>query len=349
VEDRVPNSLTEDPRIDPRIKAFMADLVFTPVPPVVPARDVLVALAAQMAANPQAGPPTLATLVAALDFESIAPSAGLAIRTQEITSAPDGNTIKLQVITPDTAGPWPCVYYIHGGGMMSLSCFDPNYCAWGRMIAAQGVAVVMVDFRNALVASSAPEVAPYPAGLNDCVSGLRWVRAHAADLGIDPQRIIVAGESGGANLSVATALKLKREGDLAGLKGVYLMCPYLAGEWAAPEGSSAARNAGILMDLRSNYYATVYGIEALEARDPLAWPGFATVEDLAGFPPVVVNVNECDPLLDDGVELYRKLLQAGVAARCRQLMGTPHGTEVFLCVPDISRDVARDLAAFCAL
>ena len=67
-----------------------------------------------------------------------------------------------------------------------MSCFDGMYRGWGKHIAANGVAVVMVDFRNCVVASSAPEVAPFPAGLNDCVSGLRWVAAHAAELGIDP-------------------------------------------------------------------------------------------------------------------------------------------------------------------
>jgi acetyl esterase len=63
---------------------------------------------------------------------------------------------------------------------------------------------------------------------------------------------------------------------------------------------------------------------------------------------VVINVNECDPLRDEGANFYRLLLRAGVSARCRQMMGTIHATEVFaaLC-PDISRDTARDIAAFC--
>jgi len=74
------------------------------------------------------------------------------------------------------------------------------YRGWGKLIAANGVAVVMVDFRNCVSPSSVPEVAPFPAGLNDCVSGLKWVVANAARLGIDPARVIVAGESGGGNL-----------------------------------------------------------------------------------------------------------------------------------------------------
>ncbi len=58
------------------------------------------------------------------------------------------------VHSPEHDGARPCVYYIHGGGMQSMSCYYGNYRAWGRMIAAQGVAVAMVDFRNALTPSS---------------------------------------------------------------------------------------------------------------------------------------------------------------------------------------------------
>jgi acetyl esterase/lipase len=341
----MPNKIAEDPRIDPRIKALFGGLPVT-APPRVESREALLAALSQARPDPDA--PTLMSVLAAGDFESISPRDGLEVRTETFVSQPDGNTIKLQVVTPDGPGPWPCVYYIHGGGMMVMSCYDANYAAWGRMIARQGVAVAMVDFRNALAPSSAAEVAPYPAGLNDCVSGFRWVRANAARLNIDPGRIVIAGESGGANLSVATTLKLKQADDLAGLKGVYLMCPYLAGEWLAPEGSSARMNAGILMDLRGDYGAVVYGRDAFLARDPMAWPGFATEADLKGLPPVVINVNECDPLKDDGVALYRKLMNAGVSVRCRELLGTVHGTEVFLLpCPDVSRDVARDMAAFC--
>src|SRR5262249_61774298 len=121
-----------------------------------------------------------------MDNEQIAPSKGLTVATHEFRSSPDGNTIKVQLIRPDVREPLPCVYYIHGGGMQVMSCFDGIYRAWGRIIAAQGVAVAMVDFRNALTPSSAPEVAPFPAGLNDCVSGVKWLHESAARLGVDP-------------------------------------------------------------------------------------------------------------------------------------------------------------------
>jgi acetyl esterase len=267
--------------------------------------------------------------------------------SEEAAPDPDGNTVNLQVIRPESDEALPGVYYIHGGGMATLSCFDGMYRGWGKHIAANGVVVVMVDFRNCVVASSAPEVASFPAGLNDCVSGLRWVAAHAADLGIDPARIVVAGESGGGNLTLATGLKLKQDGGLDLIKGLYALCPYIAGQWPAPGSPSSVENEGILLHLHNNRGAVGYGIEAFNEGNPLAWPSFATLDDVTGFPPTVINVNECDPLRDEGINFYRLLLSAGVPARCRQMMGTMHGTEIFtIACPDISADTARDIAGF---
>lgn len=281
------------------------------------------------------------------DTEEAAPSTGLTVTTTQFVSDPDGNTVNLQVIRPESEAALPGVYYIHGGGMATMSCFDGMYRGWGKHIAANGVVVVMVDFRNCVSPSSAPEVAPFPAGLNDCVSGLRWVAVHAADLGIDPTHIIVAGESGGGNLTLATGLTLKRDGDLDLIKGLYALCPYIAGRWPAPESPSSVENEGILLHLHNNRGAMGYGIEAFHERNPLAWPSFASVEDVTGFPPTVINVNECDPLRDEGINFYRLLLAAEVPARCRQMMGTMHGTEIFsIACPDISADAARDIAGF---
>ena len=196
-----------DVRLDPRIKALLAA-----VPPMVAkdadSRESMVAEANTPAALE--GAAAFRQVMELCDTEELAPSKGLHIHSEQIVSQPDGNTINLQVIRPETEDTVACVYYIHGGGMMTLSCYDGMYRAWGKVIAANGVAVVMVDFRNALTPSSAPEVAPFPAGLNDCISGLHWVVAHAAELNIDPARIVVAGESGGGNLTLATGSSSSR-------------------------------------------------------------------------------------------------------------------------------------------
>jgi acetyl esterase len=337
--------IAADIRLDPRLKALLGAMAMEGADDV-DSRETLLAEANSEEAKQQAE--LFRGFMDMCDTEEAAPSAGLRVHTEKIVSEPDGNTINLQVIRPDTDDTVPCVYYIHGGGMASLSCYDGMYRGWGKIIAANGVAVVMVDFRNSVTASSVPEVAPFPAGLNDCVSGLKWVVANAGHLNIDPARIIVAGESGGGNLTLATGLKLKRDGELGLIKGLYALCPYIRGEWPTPECPSSTENNGILLDLHNNRGAMGYGIEAFDQRNPLAWPSFATVEDVAGFPPTVISVNECDPLRDEGINFYRLLLEAGVPARGRQVMGTSHGTEIFtIACPDISRDTARDIAAFC--
>ncbi len=334
-----------DPRLDPRL-AVLLDRMGGGFGGDVKDRDELVARMNSDAA--QEGAAAFRQFMDLCDNEDVAPSEGLTVETREFTSSPDGNTIKVQLIRHADGEKRPGVYYIHGGGMMTLSCFDGNYRAWGKIIAGQGVNVAMVDFRNCVVPSSAPEVAPFPAGLDDCVSGLDWLLENADELGFDRERLIVSGESGGGNLTLATAIRLNREGRAGVVGGFFALCPYIAGEWPQERFPSSSENNGLVLDLHNNVGKHSYGIEAFENQDPLAWPIFASEDDVRGLPPVMITVNEADPLRDEGIHFYRLLLRAGVEARCRQVMGTVHGTEIFpLLCPDISRGTARAIADFC--
>jgi acetyl esterase/lipase len=337
--------INSDPRIDPRIKAVFGALGSMPSQGDAANREELLELANSENAVAMRG--MLTAFFDASDTDEVAPSKGLSITEHTLISQPDGNTVNLRFIRPDGTDVVPCIYYIHGGGMASMSCYYGNYKAWGRMIANNGVAVAMIDFRNSVDPSSVEEVGPYPAGLNDCVSGLKWVAERAADLGIDPKRIVVSGESGGGNLTLATGLRLKQDGDLDLISGLYALCPYIAGSWPRDDLPSSVENNGIVLDLHNNRGAMSYGIEEFEAGNPLAWPGFATEDDVRGLVPTMISVNECDPLRDEGIEFYRVLLRAGVNARCRQVMGTVHGTEIMpMMCPDISRDTAASIADF---
>jgi len=334
-----------DSRLEPRIRARFAGMKTGMQKQSVTNRAEL--LAQEYSPESLAAHKQIEALFNSMDSEDVAPSKGLTVRTETITSAPDGNTILIQFIRPDNDQTLPCVYYIHGGRMEMSSCYEGNYKTWGRMIAACGVAVAMVEFRNAVHPSAVPEVAPFPAGLNDCASGLRWVHANAGALGIDPARIVVAGESGGGNLVLALGMKLKQDGDIGKVKGLYAMCPYIAGHWPLPENPSSTDNEGILISVHDNRTVVGYGIDAFNACDPLAWPGMAKRDDVQGLPPTVISVNECDPLRDEGIGFYRLLLSAGVSARCRQVMGTCHGIEIMPVIcPDISRATAYDMATF---
>ncbi len=340
------SKLTDDPRIDPRIKSTMGLMPDPPAQSDVDTREQL--LAETNTDEAIARRQQMDAAFEMLASEDVSPSAGLRTETLSFTSSPDGNTVQISYIRPDTDETLPCVYYIHGGGMQVMSAFNGLYQGWGRVIAHQGVAVAMVDFRNALEPSTAPEVEPFPAGLNDCVSGLKWVIDNAEALRIDPGHVIVAGESGGGNLTLATGLQLCRDGDIGLVRGLYALCPYIAGRWPDERFPSSVENNGILLELHNNRGAMAYGIKELENQNPLAWPGFATEDDVADFPPTVISVNECDPLRDEGIAFYRLLLRAGRSAQCRQVMGTIHGTEIFaVACPDVSRETAASIARFC--
>ncbi len=337
--------ISEDPRIDPRLKAVFGDLPPVSAPNVSSREELIERFSAPEAVEART---RSQAMEASPELEVLAPTDGLTITDETFESQPDGNTVNVLLIRPESDDPLPTVYFIHGGGMRASSCYDPVSSAWGRLLAHMGVAVAMVDFRNSLVPSSVPEIAPYPAGLNDCVSGLHWLIDRADEFGLDRDRIIVSGASGGGNLTLAIGLRLNSEGDAGLIQGLYALCPYIAGRWPRDNLPSSTENNGIFIDLHDNSHAYAYGIEAFEAQDPVAWPLFASEEDVQGFPETIISVNECDPLRDEGIEFYRLLLRAGQNARCRQVMGTVHGGDVLVApCPEISRDTARDIAAFC--
>jgi len=127
------SKLVSDPRIDPRIKAMMGAMDMQPARDAKNREEMLAAEntpAAKAQLEAQRG------MFDMMDNETVAPSAGLRVTEESFRSEPDGNTIKVQYIRPDTDETLACVAYVHGGGMMTMSCFDGMYRAWGRIIAA---------------------------------------------------------------------------------------------------------------------------------------------------------------------------------------------------------------------
>ena len=123
------------------------------------------------------------------------------------------------------------------------------------------------------------------------------------------------------------------------------MCPFINGRWPDPDLPSSSDNDGIFITVGSNLISMGYGIEQLEAKNPVAWPSFAAVEDVADFPPTMINVNECDPLRDEGIEFYRLLLSAGVNLAGRY--GHNAAADLFVSAfPDLSRMTARDVRSW---
>jgi acetyl esterase len=206
--------------------------------------------------------------------------------------------------------------------------------------------VVGVEFRN-----GAGKLGnhPFPAGLNDCMSGLQWTFDHKATLGIS--KIIVSGGSGGGNLSLAVCLKAKKDGGLEQIDGVYALCPYIYGAWAqkSTELPSLYENDDYLLNCNMmGMMATVYDPEHKNDNNPLCWPYYAKREDLQGLPPHVISVNELDPLRDEGLKYYQMLMAAGVRGYSRTVNGTGHGGDVIFrkALPDVYAATIRDIKGF---
>lgn len=345
------NVLT-DPRINPKLRSALVALgVGTQEEPSIPKTLSIPALTPII----QAADTTFTGLYNAIenDLPSDADEPEIAISTRTIKGV-DDNDIVLYIYTPvaaaaAAAGPFPAVIYYHGGGMVFIATDNRAHRRWLRSLAAQGVVAIGVDFRNAF--TSASEHNPFPAGLNDCAAAARYIHAHRAELGIG--KIVLQGESGGANLSIATALKAKREGWVGEVAGVYGTVPYISNAYHWPrermlaELPSLVENDGYMLSTEVmagfGYY---YGPD--DGENPHAWPYHASVEDLVGLPPVVLDMNELDPLRDEGVAFYRQLMAAGVQAEAKVSLGITHGAALLFrkVLPEVHNAAVRDIATF---
>ena len=260
-------ALKDDPRADPRMIAAMEPigLAAQPAPSPVDAGSELDALLEYVAAS-EAG---FEALFGLLGGEL--PPIGGVTSSVEIIRGIDGNDITLFIHKPaEQTGPLPGVLHIHGGGMVLLEAAGPGYVRWRDQLAATGMVVVGVEFRNG-GGKHGPH--PFPAGLNDCTSALRWMGEHQERLGIS--KIVVSGESGGGNLTLATTLQAKRNGDLGLIAGVYAQCPYISGVYASPPAAlpSLVENDGyFLAGDQMGALAKVYDPNGANATNPLAWP-----------------------------------------------------------------------------
>jgi acetyl esterase/lipase len=250
---------------------------------------------------------------------------GVTTTTTTITGE-DGNDVTLYISRPDRAGLLPAVVHLHGGGMAIGSATDVGYMRGREYLAATGLVVVGVEFRNS-GGKLGPH--PYPAGLKDCAAGVRWVSANRSDLGVT--HLIVSGESGGGNLTLTVALQAKRQGWLDEIAGVYAQCPYISNRWhEAPDDLPSLQECDGYFINRQQLavMGTIYDPTGENARDATAFAGMATDEELVGLPPHVISVNELDPLRDEGLVYYRRLVRAGVPAVGRMVVGTCHGGDL---------------------
>ena len=219
---------------------------------------------------------------------------------RRIQTAALGNDITLRIYrSANVTGPLPCTVYIHGGGMTILDAFAKVHQRWCEDLAATGMVVIGVDFRNAY---SAEGMHPFPDGLNDCTSALEWVNDHRGQL--DITSVVLQGESGGANLVLATALKAKRDGHLDAINGVYAMVPYISGGYGwtdirkLRELPSMIENDGYFINCAMmDVLVAAYDPAGENAENPLAYG--AVVQGPSAFPQPYYEAR----IRDDNVEV----------------------------------------------
>ncbi|MFC9816645.1 alpha/beta hydrolase [Streptomyces virginiae] len=232
-------------------------------------------------------------------------------------------------------GPLPLLYYMHGGGMImgNARCVLPQLLReWALPL---GMAVISVEYRLA------PRVR-HPGPVEDCYAGYVWAAAHADELGIDPERIVIGGKSAGGGLAAALALLVRDRGGPTGPApiGQLLLCPMLDDRG---DSVSSRQMAGVdIWDRTSNataWQALLGDLYGTADVPPYAAPARAT--DLSGLPPAYIDVGSAETFRDEDVAYANAIWRAGGEAELHVWPGAFHGFDSFAPAAALTRD-ARD-------
>ncbi|MCW2839746.1 MAG: alpha/beta hydrolase [Aeromicrobium sp.] len=267
------------------------------------------------------------TAIGRLVFGRTDPSAA----TEEITV---GDSRALLHRPTDAIAPLPCVVNFHGGGWVQG---NPEQSAW----LASRVAVRA----RAVVVSPSYRLAPedvFPAGLDDCWSSVAWIVEHAEELGIDPARIAVMGDSAGGNLAAVVAL-LARDAGGPPLRAQVLIYPgvEMYDRWPSEDRNA---EAPVLTSRNMRAFARLYLGEQHGTEDFRASPIRAASH--ADLPKALIVTAGHDPLLDNGARYRDALVAAGVPVRYTEHAGAIHG---FLSLPGVvpvAKDALDEIVAF---
>jgi acetyl esterase len=221
---------------------------------------------------------------------------------------------------PSAVRPLPVVMYFHGGGW-ELGNIGTHDTLCRRLAQGSGSAVVSVDYRLA------PEH-PFPAALEDCCAATRHIWENAVDLGFDPTRIAVCGDSAGGNLAACTALKLRDENGPK-LHSQWLIYPVIEANFESGSYQAFAADHG-LTRAEMQWFWDQYVPKVDDRSNPYVAPIFAGT--LAGLPPAHVLTAEYDVLRDEGEAYAEKLKAAGVPMTLLRYGGMLHGF-VHFCEP----------------
>lgn len=234
--------------------------------------------------------------------------------------APSGiGPIRCQVFTPpEPATQKPMMLYAHGGGFTVGSSEDTAYLT-SRIAQENGLIVVSPNYRLA------PEW-PFPAGLDDCLAVLRWMRERGAEIGGDPDWIAVGGDSAGANFAAALPLKARDE-PLRPPEAAVLLCPITDFHVERHDSFERLAPLGIVYDTAFvGYIRGAYLVHRRNWSHPHASPALG---DLRSYPPTLIVSGTEDPMIDDNRAFAERLREADVQVEHFVREGMPHGYYFF--------------------
>jgi acetyl esterase/lipase len=245
-------------------------------------------------------------------FAQAEPAPGVSCTIHEAT-AEDGAAIELRWYKKSGSQPGSAVGYIHGGGMIcgSVGHYDPlvrQYVKW------TGVPFLAVEYRLA------PEY-PGETPARDSFAGVRWLFEHAADLGVDPARIAIMGDSGGGGVGAGAAI-LARDAGVT-LARQILVYPMLDDRNTEPD-PEIAPTATWSYDMNyTGWHALLGDAIGTDGVSPVAAP--ARLTDFAGLAPAYIEVGTLDIFRDESISYAQHLLRAGVDTELHVHPGAPHG------------------------
>ncbi len=242
----------------------------------------------------------------------------------------DGGSIMLRWYGKDGGAQGPAALYLHGGGMImgDVPQFDATV---SNYVSRSGVPMLSVDYRVA------PEH-PHPTPVEDCYAGLVWLAEHADELGVDPARVAVMGDSAGGGIAAAVTL-MARDRGAPRIARQLLIYPMLDDRTTVPDPEIVPYAAW-------TYDDNVTAWSALLGDDAGAFmvPDFAAPArmEVAGLPPAYVEIGELDIFRDETIEYTRRMARAGVSTELHVRPGAPHEFAEIAPASDVGRRAQQD-------